>query len=148
MKIVCIAQHLKDAIVVAERNTAKNQTLPILSSVFINAKNNKLQVRATNLETAIEIIIPCKVEENGQLVVSAKIFGAFLSHVSDEQIVIKDQKNNLFIKTNTTQTILRGYSTDEFPLFPSIEPVFSFSISSGDLRECLQGVVMATSTSD
>ena len=148
MKLTCVGKYLKDAIVVAERNTSKNQTLPVLNSVFLEAKNNDLTIRATNLETAVEIKIPCKVELAGITVISGKILSAFLSQISDETIQLQNQKNNLFIKTKKTQTTLRGYGADDFPLFPSIESIFSFSLPSQELRQGLEHVSIAASNSD
>ena len=69
MKIICNTKSLKEAIIVAERNTSKNQTLQVLGSLFLETSGqNKLKIKATNLEIAIEIIIPAKVETQGSLV--------------------------------------------------------------------------------
>ncbi len=147
MKLTCVSKNLKEAVVVAERSTSKNQTLPILNSLLLEAKNNELLIRATNLETAIEIKISCKVESPGTIVVAGKTLSTFLSQLPDDTIQLQNQKDNLFIKTKKTQTTLRGYSHDEFPLFPSIESNTSFSVSSLDLKQGLENVIIAASNS-
>ena len=86
MKINCVAKNLKEALVIAERNTAKNQTLPILGSLLLETQeNNKIKIKATNLETAIEITIPAKVEKQGVVAVPAKNLSSFVSNISSEE---------------------------------------------------------------
>lgn len=148
MKINCLVQNLKDAVLVAERNTAKNQTLPILNSIFIETDNGKIKVKATNLETAIEINIQGKIEESGNIAVFAKTLSLFLSNLKDEQVTLESRKNNLFVKTKTAETTIRGFSSEDFPLFPKIEAVETFSLPAHELRSAISSVVIAVSTSD
>lgn len=148
MKITCLGQNLKDAILTAERNTAKNQTLQVLNSILISTENGKIVLRATNLETALELRISGKIEESGKVVIPAKTLGSFLSNVSGEQILLQSQNNNLFIKTKNIQTIIRGYPADEFPLFPKIEPVSSFVFAASHLKNSLSSVITASSQTD
>ena len=148
MKLTCLTRYLKEAVLIADRNTSKNQTLPILSSLYISAKDNKLTIRATNLETALELNVPCKVEAPGMIVISGKTLSGFLSNISDEQISIQNNNNNLFVKTRSGQTTLRGFSPDDFPLFPTIDPLFSCVLLSEELHQSIDSVAVATSVSD
>lgn len=148
MKVVCSTKLLKEAIAIADRNTGKNQTLPILQAVLFSTEKNTLSIRATNLETAIELSIPCKIEEQGSVVVSAKVVSSFLSNITDDEISIQDKKENVFIKTKSTETTIRGYSAEDFPLFPQIEHTHSLSVPAGSLKEGLQVASIAVSPSD
>ena len=129
MKIQCLNKNLKDVVVIAERNTSKNQTLPILNSILLEANKDKIKIRATNLETAIEINV-------------------FLVNIGDDQIILQTQKNNLFIKTNTIETTIRGYPPEDFPIFPKLESPETFTLTSPELRQGLSSVVIASSVSD
>jgi len=148
MKITCIEKSLKEAINIAERNTSKNKSLPILQSILLSGKSNELIIRATNLETAIEIKIHAKVENSGTFVVSGKILSSFLSYTDNETITIEEKSNNLFIKTKQTHTTIRCFQNNEFPLFPSIESLFSFSLIPEELKESIKCVLPAVSNSD
>ena len=150
MKITCSVKIFNEAIGIAERNTSKNQSLPILQSIFIKAdeKENILSIRATNLENALEIFIPAKIDQGGSIAVSGKILNSFLSHINDKTITLQNKQNNLFIKTSQIETTLRGYEQEDFPLFPSIESLFSFSISPNELFTHLRRVLIAMSSSD
>ena len=148
MKVVCEAKIFKEAIGIAEHNTSKNQSLPILQSIYLEAKGNILFIRATNLENALEISLPAKVDHHGSIAVSGKILNSFLSHIHDSHVTLQNKQNNLFIKTSQTETTLRGYAQEDFPLFPSIESLFSFILSSQEFNIHLRRVLIAVSSSD
>ena len=148
MKIQCLNKNLKDVVVIAERNTSKNQTLPILNSILLEANKDKIKIRATNLETAIEINVFGKIQETGILTIPAKTISSFLVNIGDDQIILQTQKNNLFIKTNTIETTIRGYPPEDFPIFPKLESPETFTLTSPELRQGLSSVVIASSVSD
>src|SRR3989344_132262 len=147
MKIQCLNKNLKSAVSVAERNTSKNQTLPILNSIFIGAEKDTIKIRATNLETAVEISVSGKIHNAGSVVVPAKTINSFLNNIPEEQIILQVQKNNLFIKTDSMETIIRGYPPEDFPIFPKVDIAESISMSSPELRFSLASVVTAASIS-
>lgn len=150
MKINCIAKNLKDALIIAERNTSKNQTLPIIGSLLLETQeNNKIKIKATNLETAVEITIPAKVEKQGSVVVPAKNLSSFVSNISSEEnILIQNQNDNIYVKTPKTQTVIKGYKKEDFPLFPKVSENVSINLNGELLKEALTSVVVACSMSD
>lgn len=120
MKLECLKDRLKQAVVQAERVTGKNLTLPVLSSVLLEAKNNKLTIKATNLEVGLEISIPSKIEEEGSVAVNATILSNFLLNNNEEKLKIELINNNLQVATNSTKTIIKSLSTDDFPIIPIV----------------------------
>ncbi len=149
MKINCIGKNLKEAVLIAERNTTKNQTLPVLGSILIETSSgNKLKIKATNLETAIEIIIPSKIEKEGSVVVPGKSLSSFLSNILEENIIIQNQNDNIYIKTPKTETVIKGYKKEEFPIFPKVGQMESIVLNSSDLKNAFLSVVVACSVSD
>jgi len=148
MKIQCLVSNLKNAVFAAERVTSKNQTLPILGSIFITTEREKIKIRATNLESALEIDLAGKISESGSLAVPARALAMFIAGISDEQISLESQKNSLFIKTPKTQTLIRGYSPEDFPLFPKIETTHKFELPSAEFKHSILSVLPAVSVSD
>lgn len=148
MKLQCISNNLKDGVIVAERSTTKNQTLPVLNSVFIDAEKDSIKLKATNLETAVEITVSGKILESGSVVVPAKVLNSFLSNVNEDQITLQSNKNNLFIKTNSIETTIQGYPKEDFPIFPKIDSEEDLTIQANELKDGLSSVVIAVSTSD
>lgn len=148
MKINCTTQNLKDAVQIAERNTSKNQTLPILNCIFIEAMSGAIKIKATNLENAVEIIVSGKVEEEGNVAIPAKTLSMFLSNITDHQIILESKKDNLYIKSGKNQTTIRGFSSEDFPLLPKVDEVESFNLPSQELKNAISSVIISASLSD
>ena len=53
MKFIAIRANIKDAISAIEKAIGENQNLPILKNIFIEANDNIITFKATNLEIAI-----------------------------------------------------------------------------------------------
>lgn len=148
MKVICVKNNLKEAVSLVERITGKNLTLPILSSLLISAKNNTLKLTSTNLELGIEIIIPAKIEEEGDVAVPADILNNFLSNFSiNENIKLNLLNNNLIISTNNTSTLIKSYPVSDFPSLPVIKEEKSFSLPINDFITALRSVYYAASLS-
>ncbi|PIR58083.1 MAG: DNA polymerase III subunit beta [Parcubacteria group bacterium CG10_big_fil_rev_8_21_14_0_10_38_31] len=151
MKVNCLKKHLKDSISLAEKITSKNLHLPILSSVLISAKNNqpgKIKLIATNLDLGIEINIPAKIEEEGDVAVPAGIINSFLSNFNKiDNINLESVNNNLVISTPNTSTLIKSYPIDDFPSLPTIKESNVFSLPVKEFILGLKSVYYSASLS-
>ncbi len=148
MKTICLKKHLKEAVSLAEKITSKNLNLPILSSILISSKNNNLKLIATNLEMGIEIDIPSKTEEEGEVAIPANIINSFLSNFNkDDNINLETVNNNLVISTPNTSTLIKSYPIDDFPSLPKIKEKNIFSLPINDFISGLKSVYYAASLS-
>ena len=115
MKIECIKDQLEEALNKADKIAGKNTTLPVLSGFYLNAHQNILSIKATNLDLGISINLPVKVVEPGIIVVPAHTISSFISSLSkDKNIVINTKEQVLEIKTSTTKTSIK---TSDFFIF-------------------------------
>jgi DNA polymerase-3 subunit beta len=149
MKIICLKNNLKEAVCLSEKITGKNLTLPILSNILISAEDKILKLTATNLEIGIEIEIPSKIEKTGKLAIPSNIFNSFLSNLSnDENITLESQNNNLLISNLNSSTLIKGQSTDDFPILPKIDQKKEIEISVNDLILGIKSVLYSVSFSN
>jgi len=147
MKIICLKNHLREAITICEKITGKNLNLPILSHILIDGEGSELKIIATNLEQGIEMIIPGKVEKKGKITVPGNILNSLLSNISHDNITLELQNNNLIISTPNHSTLIRSQSADDFPKLPKIESNKDIFISCGDFINGLKSVLYACSNS-
>lgn len=148
MKLNCLNLHLKEALGLSEKIAGRNINLPILEAVLITAKNDKMVVSATNLEHAIEIQVPAKVKKEGKKAVPARILSSLLSGLIEENIELESQGDNLAVAAKNISSVIKGYPTDDFPIFPAVQKKYIFSLPSFDLIEGLKSVLHAVSLSD
>lgn len=149
MKLELIKNKLKEAINIAERATGKNLTLPILSAVLLEAKDNSLKIKATNLDIGLEIEILAKIQEEGSVAISAGVLSSFLTNLSkEEKIKIETIKDNLHISTDSSSTLIKCFPVDDFPVIPRVEGDEGFNFKSLEIVSGLRSVLYASSLSD
>ncbi|MEX0932417.1 MAG: DNA polymerase III subunit beta [Parcubacteria group bacterium] len=144
MKIECIKEKLGEAVSKAEKISGKNTTLPVLSGLYLSAKDNSLNIKSTNLDMGISINLPVKVVEPGEVVVPASVLSSFITSLpSDKNIVISTESQLLEVKTQATQTQIKTLPSDDFPLIPEISDDKAFSLPARDLIFGLKSVIYA-----
>jgi DNA polymerase III subunit beta len=141
MKIDCLKDKLLNAVTKASRlTTSKNLNLPILCHLLLEAKGNRLTVKATNLDLGVELEIPVKVQKEGVAAVPGDTLNNLLASLPEQgNLKITLDKENLELATDKTKTIIKTKNTDEFPSIPKTksEP---FEIPTEDFIEGLKSV--------
>jgi len=143
MKFITLVENLKKAVVLAERITSKNITLPILSNVLIETNKNQIHLKATDLEIGAEINVSGKTEKEGKVVIPAKTFSDFLNSLPEEKIILEAKENNLKVESGKFKTIFQGYPSEDFPIIPQIKTDKFIEIEKGLLKEGLEQVILS-----
>ena len=148
MKLECSIEKLKDAISKAERITSKNSTLPILNSILLITEGKSLKLRATNLSLGIEIEIPAKVEQEGITAVEGSVLANIFSNIyQTEKVLLELVENNLSIKTNTSNILIKSYPHEDFPTIPAVSGK-SFTLQIKKFIEGIKSVAYSSAVSD
>ncbi len=148
MKVECEIEKIKNGILLAEKITGKNLTLPVLSSILLEATNKTLKLKAMNLSLGIEIDIPAKVSEEGILAISGNSLASVFSNiVQKENIILEGSDGNLLIKTKKNKIKLKGMSYEDFPTIPMVTGN-DFEIESKKIVEGIKSVYYSASPSD
>jgi len=144
MKIECIKEQLEEALNKADKIAGKNITLPVLSGFYLEANQNTLSIKATNLDLGISIGLPVKVVEPGVVVIPAHILSSFISSLSkDKNITINTKDQLVEIKTSSTKTNIKTLPSEDFPIIPEIKDDKNFSIPARDLVFGIRSVIYA-----
>lgn len=134
-------------------------TLPILSNILVEAKEDKIKLNATDLDIGISCELPVKTVEEGAITIPAKRFSDIIKELPSGDITIHAKKNNqIDIEGTQCRFKLIGLPKDEFPKFPEFsqknvikidQKVFkqmlkltSFAVSHEESRYVLNGVLM------
>ncbi|MEK7552437.1 MAG: DNA polymerase III subunit beta [Patescibacteria group bacterium] len=141
MKLECLKDKLLNVIGKATRLTnGKNLNLPILNCLFLETKDNRLIIKATNLEIGVTLEIPVKTEKNGKVAVPGDILNNLLLNLPESKnIKLEVVEDNLKIVTERNQTKIKIKNADEYPSIPESksEP---FNIPSFDFINGLKSV--------
>ncbi|MDO8569329.1 MAG: DNA polymerase III subunit beta [bacterium] len=144
MKIECIKDQLEEALSRADKIAGKNITLPVLAGFYLDARQNSLLIKATNLDLGISITLPVKVIEPGIVVVPAHVISSFISSLSkDRNITINTKKQLLEVKTLSTKSNIITLPSEDFPVIPEIGEDKAFSMPTRDLIFGIKSVIYA-----
>lgn len=120
MKVIILQENLNKGLAVVSRIITPRPTLPILSNIFLTAKEGKLKLTATNLEMSINLCLPAKKEIEGSLTVPAKELTEFVASLPAEKITLEAKKEKLYLKSPGYQAVFNGLSALEYPAVPSL----------------------------
>lgn len=127
----------------------KNSTLQALSSILIIAGDDGIKMRATNLETGIDLKLKGEVKSDGVVAIPATILQQIASSLTnDGQITLEHTGDIVSIKSGTGKSSIKTVSYDDFPSIPFPEnPKNRIVISGVLLRSLFTSIASCASTS-
>lgn len=132
----------------AEKASGKNLTLPILSCIKLEAKENKLVLVGTNLNIGIEITTQANVVTEGVVIVSAQVLQQTVSQLKGDTIKIYSEGQLLVLETEQNVTKLHTQTADDFPVIPKTIEEHTLIVSVNSFVEGIRSVSYAASLSD
>ena len=106
MKFSINQKDLYNALNIVRRAVAKNQTLPILTGIFLSLENNTLTLKSTDLELGIKYNLKADGQIDGSIVLPATQFINIIRERPNEEVKIElyDKDTEELIKTTYTCT--------------------------------------------
>jgi len=112
-------------------------TLPILSNLLVEARDDDLVLTTTDLDIGIVATIPIKPSITGTVTIPAKKFSDIIKELPDgAQITIAVKKNNLItIECEKNAFKIMGLPKEEFPQIPEFKEKNYITIDQGKLKK-------------
>lgn len=148
MKCSILKENLYNGLVVVSSITSKNLTLPILQNVRISVTPGAIEFSTTNLEIGIRYGLRGKVDEPGEITVPARVFLEIVSTLPNERVDCWTEGNNLMIQCAQLNTVLRGISSDEFPVIPTLKDGMEVVCDSKEFADALGQVLFSAATDE
>ena len=120
MKFTCTHQNFLKGLNITEKVIGKNFSLPILQNILVSCEKNKgnLKLSSTDLEMGVEILIPAKIEEEGNIAIPAKLLGGFIRSLPSEKIEFSEKNRKVSIQCQNYKANIKGEDGREFPIIP------------------------------
>ncbi len=130
----------------AERKTG---TLVALSSILIIATDDGIKMRATNLETGIDLTLEGNCSANGAVAIPASILGQIASSLSGEGTITLEHIGDIAtLVSETGKSSIKTVPYDDFPSIPFPEnPKNRIVISGTLLKNLFSSIASCASTS-
>ncbi len=148
MKIECSTDKLKEAVNKAEKIVGKNSTLESLKSILFVASGSSLKLRSTNLSLGLEIEIPAKIIEEGEVFVAGDVINNTLMNINSDKVIrLEKQNENLYLNNKKSNILIKSLSSEDFPTIPSVEGS-SFEIETEKFIEGIKAVFYSSAIND
>lgn len=147
MKIIVQSGELKRGLGVVSRGVSPRPQLPILSGVLLKAFENEVSLTTTDLEVSFWLRVSAKVEEEGEIVIPAKIFSEFVSGLPDGKVTICVEKHVVKIDMDEIVSEIVGQGAEDFPSVPRASRS-QMVIRSSDFRQKIDRVCVSAARED
>jgi len=127
----------------------RKNTMPILSNVKLECKENTMNLYATDLEVSLIRTIPVEIIETGETTVSSRKLFEIVKELPDKEILIScDENYMLSIECDNIFFKIKGLPCDEFPTFPSYQDVTFQPVKTETIKEMIEKTFYSISTED
>lgn len=146
MKITFNKSELVQAVSNVQRAVSSKNSMPALEGILIKAHDNKATLCGYDLEIGIRTEMDATIIEEGEIVLSAKLFSEIVRRMPDEIITIEtDDKLITYINSGVADYQIVGISSYEYPELPSFEELESFEINGNLLKNMIKQTYYAIS---
>lgn len=127
--------------------STRNKTIPALEGVLITAKNKTLTLTGFDLDIGIKAVIKDDifVQEEGAVVIAAKLFADILKKSNDERVTLQDEDTTVLIQSGRGKFKLPFIEAKDYPDVPSFDETNSVELPAETLRSMISQTIYAVS---
>ena len=126
-------------------------TLPILSNIILEAKDNELTLSSTNLDIYCADKIKAEVSIAGEISVSALTFFEIVKRLppgSEVVMTMEEGENEIILKCGRSKFNLSTLKTDDFPIISDNDLSTNFVLSADELIRIIDKTKFAVSNEE
>lgn len=149
MKIQCKRQELVEAVSNVQRAVSSKSSVPALEGILIKSTQQGIQLCGYDLELGITTGIKATVDEEGDIILPARLFGDIVRRLPDERVSIQtDEKCVTIIKSGDAEFSIVGIPAAEYPELPSVNGSSSVVLPQVVLKSMIRQTIFAVAESD
>ncbi len=149
MKIRISSEALTDELGKLQGVVSQRSTLAILSNALLEAKDDRLTLHATDLDTAISTSLDCEVLEEGSVTLQAKSLFDIVKSLEEESLELETEENYWAnLESGSVSCRIVGTHPDDFPQILDTAKVDTYPIGTDVLLEMIDKTLFSVSTDD
>jgi len=127
----------------------KRNTMPVLSNILLETKQDGIELVATDLEIGVRGHYKAEVLQAGSVSLSARKLYELLKEVADGEITLTTQENDWAqIQAGRSQFKIVGLAASEFPALPTVEREGRVAIPGSGLASLIRKTLFAVGDND
>ena len=140
MNITLAKSDLISALQIVSKGLSTKPQTPILSGVYMTAKEGLLELQSTNYELGFIVTIPAEIHSAGTAVLPGKYLTEFVRKLPAEEVSIDTETSDglAVIKSGTARFTLRTMEVSDFPVLQRMEGTLQFTIKDRTLARLVK----------
>ncbi len=135
---------LYEAVTKLQKVVGLKTSMPVLEGILISAEQGKITMAAYNLEMGMKKEMYAHTEEEGDIVINARLLGDILRSFKGALVEIEaDEKQMCHIRSEESVFDIVGMAAVDFPEMPSVADGKKVSISGEVLADMVKGTGFA-----
>ena len=149
MKIICNTNALCEVCQNVQRAVSTKTSIPAIEGILLKAIGDELLLTGYDLEVGIKTSIEAKVEEQGSIIINARILCDILKKLPSEKVLIEaDERQLCVIKCGEVEYKLVGIAVDEYPELPTVTGGYPIVVDSELLKDMIKKTIFAVAVND
>ncbi|MBQ8959707.1 MAG: DNA polymerase III subunit beta [Ruminococcus sp.] len=149
MRYICNKLELCEAISNVSRAVSPKSTIAALEGIKVSVRPGEIELTAYNLEMGIRTTVKADTQDQGEFVVSPKLFSELTRRMSGDQITFTVDDNLVITLTcDNTDCSFSAMSAEEYPDLPVVDSQRSFTVKQNILRSMINQTSYAASTNE
>jgi len=147
MQFECTRDGLLEQIQIVQKAVSARSTLPILTGILFNVKDNKLTLSSTDLEMSIKCELDVNEKSSGSIVIPARLISDVLRNLPEAVVKFNsDTSNNqIFLQCEKSTFNIKVLHPEDFPKIPEIGGGSLIKVDGKELIEAIKQIIKAVS---
>ena len=140
MNITLAKSDLISALQIVSKGLSTKPQTPILSGVYMTAKEGQLELQSTNYELGFIVTIPAEIHTVGTAVLPGKYLTEFARKLPAEEVSIDTGSSDglAVIRSGSARFTLRTMEVSDFPVLQRMEGTLQFTIKDRTLARLVK----------
>ena len=128
MRTVCNTETFGKKLALVSRGVSSRSTIQLLGGILLEASGEVVRLAATDMEISVQTSSPAEVEEEGRVVIPARIFNDIVRSLPGGRFSLEHDSlaGTVMLAAGENEYRIRAYAADDFPQLPGFEAESAF----------------------
>ena len=142
MRAVCNTDLFSKKLALVSRGVSARSTIQLLGGILLEAEEGSMRLSATDMEVSIQTVAAAEVEEEGRVVIPARIFNDVVRSLPSGELALSHDRSEGVVRLSARENEyrIRAYAAEDFPQLPKFDEAAAFKMSGEALVETVEKV--------
>jgi DNA polymerase III subunit beta len=142
MRVVCNTEIFSRKLALVSRGVSTRSTIQLLGGILVEAGSEVVKLSATDMEISIRTSSPAEVEEEGRVVIPARIFNDIVRSLPGGQLSLEydGSTGTVRLAAGENEYRIRAYAAEDFPQLPEFDEGRAFKMTGEALVDTIEKV--------